>query len=262
MSCDHCDALHRLQLGLGYINNSPQGVGVFDPFDGPDGAAQLTDIDYLESSRPELRAVPVLPEADTYQRLVKPVLDRVAGVILSIVTFPIVLIGILLILATIGRPPIFRQRRIGLHGRDFTVYKLRTMRHDRRARQLPYNGPERRENHKSSDDPRHTRLGRLLRKWSIDELPQLWNVAIGDMSLVGPRPELPALVAKYDDWQHERHNAKPGMTGLWQISARGEIPMHEATDIDVAYVRSITFLGDMKILFSTIPAMLRKQQGS
>lgn len=235
---------------------------MLDRFRGPDNTAELATIEYSASSRPELRAVPELRSVGFYERLAKPVMDRIAGVMLSILTFPIALTAMMLIWATMGAPLIYRQRRVGLRGREFTVYKLRTMRHDRRVTQLPYEGPDRRVNHKSPDDPRHTRLGRLLRKWSVDELPQLWNVAIGNMSLVGPRPELPSIVAKYEPWQHERHDVKPGMTGLWQISARGEIPMHEATDIDVAYVRDVSFVGDLKIIFSTIPAMLREQQGS
>jgi len=234
---------------------------MLDRFRGPD-SAELSQSEYAVSSRPELRAVPALRDIGLYQRFVKPALDRIAGIVLSIVTFPIVMVGIALIWATMGTPAIFRQRRIGLRGKEFTVYKLRTMRHDRRAARLPFNGPDRRVNHKSADDPRHTKLGRRLRKWSIDEIPQIWNVALGHMSLVGPRPELPEIVAKYEPWQHERHETKPGMTGLWQVTARGEIPMHEATDIDVAYVRDISFVGDMKIVLSTIPAMLRKQQGA
>ena len=167
-----------------------------------------------------------------------------------------------LIWLTMGFPAVFKQRRIGRHGKEFTVYKLRTMRHDRRMNQAGYTGTDRRVNHKSSDDPRHTRLGRFLRKWSIDEIPQLWNVALGDMSLIGPRPELPQLVARYADWQHERHDTRPGMTGLWQVTARGDIPMHEATDIDVEYVRNLTFVGDLRIILLTVPAMLGLRQGA
>jgi lipopolysaccharide/colanic/teichoic acid biosynthesis glycosyltransferase len=161
-----------------------------------------------------------------------------------------------------GFPAIFKQRRIGLHGEEFTVYKLRTMRHDRRLRAVGFDGIDRRIDHKSAEDPRHTDLGRLLRKWSIDEIPQLWNVALGHMSLIGPRPELPQLVAKYEEWQHQRHETKPGMTGLWQVTARGEIPMHEATDLDVEYVRTMSFLGDLRIVMMTIPAMLGSRTGA
>ena len=212
--------------------------------------------------RPELRAVPELRQVGKYERFVKPVLDLVAGITLSIVTLPILMIAVPMVWITMGFPAIFKQRRVGRYGREFTVYKLRTMRHDRRVTQVDFGGVDRRVNHKSPDDPRHTRVGRFLRKWSIDEIPQLWNVALGDMSLIGPRPELPHLVAKYASWQHERHTTRPGMTGLWQVTARGDIPMHEATDIDVEYVRNLTFVGDLKIVLLTIPAMLGVRQGA
>jgi lipopolysaccharide/colanic/teichoic acid biosynthesis glycosyltransferase len=181
---------------------------------------------------------------------------------LSIITLPLLMIVVPLIWITMGFPAVFTQRRVGRHSREFTVYKLRTMRHDRRMDQTAYSGTDRRVNHKSADDPRHTSLGRFLRRWSIDEIPQLWNVALGDMSLIGPRPELPQLVAKYDDWQHERHEIRPGMTGLWQVTARGDIPMHEATDIDVEYVRNLTFASDLRIILLTLPAMLGLRQGA
>jgi lipopolysaccharide/colanic/teichoic acid biosynthesis glycosyltransferase len=228
----------------------------------PRSSVDIAFDDHQVGERPQLRAVPELRQVGNYERFVKPALDRIAGITLSIVTLPILLVVVPAIWITMGFPAIFKQRRVGRNGQEFTVYKLRTMRHDRRVTQVNFNGPDRRVNHKSTEDPRHTGLGRFLRKWSIDEIPQLWNVALGDMSLIGPRPELPQLVAKYEDWQHERHATRPGMTGLWQVSARGDIPMHEATDIDVEYVRNLTFLGDMKIIFLTIPAMLGVRQGS
>src|SRR4029077_11261217 len=98
-------------------------------------------------------------------------------------------------------------------------------------------------------------LGRQLRRWSLDELPQLWNVIRGDMSLVGPRPELPSIVDRYAASQHERHVAKPGRPGLCQVYARGAGVMHERTDLDIAYVRSIGLRTDLKILLLTIPAI-------
>ena len=132
-------------------------------------------------------------------------------------------------------------------GREFTVYKFRTM-NSTAVSTISITHDDRRTNHKSTDDPRHTDLGRFLRKWSLDEIPQLWNVALGDMSLIGPRPELPSIVAKYEPWQHRRHEVKPGLTGLWQVTARGDAPMHEATDIDVDYVENVRFVDDTKIL--------------
>jgi lipopolysaccharide/colanic/teichoic acid biosynthesis glycosyltransferase len=161
----------------------------------------------------------------------------------------------------LGRPAIFKQQRVGKNGREFTVYKLRTMLPDRRQQVVPFDGNDRRVNHKSPDDPRHIPLGRFLRKWSLDEIPQFWNVALGHMSLVGPRPELPHIVAKYEDWQHSRHQVKPGITGLWQVSERGDVPMHEATDIDIEYVEKVSLAADLRILALTIPAALGSQKG-
>lgn len=212
--------------------------------------------------KPQLRAVPEPRPVTGYERFAKPLIDRVAGIVLSIVTLPLLMVVVPLIWATMGFPAIFKQRRVGRFGEEFTVYKLRTMRHDRRVTEADFTGPDRRVNHKSPADPRHTPLGRFLRKWSIDEIPQLWNVALGQMSLIGPRPELPYLVARYEQWQHMRHETRPGMTGLWQVSARGDIPMHEATELDIDYVRNLSFTMDLKILILTLPAMLGMRKGA
>jgi len=213
-------------------------------------------LDRLVEEKPKLRAVPALRPVGTYERFAKPAVDRAAGIVLSILTLPILLVVVPSIWVSMGFPAIFKQQRVGRFGDEFTVYKLRTMRQDRRVIEAAFTGHDRRVNHKSTDDPRHTPLGRFLRKWSIDELPQLWNVALGQMSLVGPRPELPYLVARYEPWQHMRHDTRPGMTGLWQVSARGDIPMHEATDLDIEYVRNQSLWQDIKILLLTIPAVV------
>ena len=205
--------------------------------------------------------VPEYRERGFYESVTKPVFDRVTGIALSIVTLPLVALITLGIWMTLGAPSIYRQRRVGLRGREFTVYKFRTMRTDRRLSEASIAHPDRRQNHKSEDDPRHVPFGRFLRKWSLDEIPQFWNIALGDMSLVGPRPELPQIVARYEDWQHRRHDVKPGLTGLWQITARGGAPMHEATDIDIDYVENVTFGGDMRILLFTPSAALGQRHG-
>ena len=207
------------------------------------------------------RAVPVVHDAGVYEVFVKPVLDRVVGVVLSVVTFPLVVVIAVAIWVSMGSPVIFRQVRIGRFGREFTVFKFRTMEPDRRAVRVAFEHPDRRMNHKSVEDPRHTGLGQFLRKWSLDEVPQFWNVALGDMSLVGPRPELPEIVGRYEPWQHRRHEVRPGLTGLWQVSARGDVPMHEATDIDVDYVDHVSFVEDVKILARTPGAVLGSRRG-
>ncbi len=198
--------------------------------------------------------------AGAYQRWGKRALDLVLGSLALVLAAPLLAVAALAVWLTLGRPVLFLQRRIGQGGREFTCVKFRTMQPDRR-RDEPGRapGPERRINHKSAADPRLTRLGRLMRASSVDELPQLVNVLRGDMSLVGPRPELPAVVARYEPWQHRRHAVKPGMTGLWQISARADTAMHEATAIDLDYVDRIGLRLDLEILARTIPALLTQR---
>jgi lipopolysaccharide/colanic/teichoic acid biosynthesis glycosyltransferase len=197
-----------------------------------------------------------------YERFAKPVVDRSLGLVMSLLTLPIVIIVSLAVFIDLGRPVILRQERVGKDGKRFNVYKLRTMHPDRRQfRGRGFVGSDRRFTHKSDTDPRHTELGRFLRKWSLDELPQLWNVVLGHMSLVGPRPEMVQIVERYQPWQHQRHEVKPGITGLWQISARGELPMHEATHIDLEYLARVSFMTDLKIMTLTIPAALGARTG-
>lgn len=171
---------------------------------------------------------------------------------------------------TLGQKLFFVQQRVGLNGKTFSTYKLRTMAHDRRTTRAADldayaqggDGIERRVTHKSAVDPRVGNVGRLLRTFSIDEIPQLFNVLKGDMSLVGPRPELPMVVDKhYQPWMHRRHVVKPGLTGLWQVSERGNGMMHEHVDVDLDYVDSIGWLTDMRILLATPYAVLGPRRG-
>jgi lipopolysaccharide/colanic/teichoic acid biosynthesis glycosyltransferase len=209
-----------------------------------------------------LHEAPEFHQRGPYERAIKPLLDRFAGIALSIVTLPLVAVIVPGIWVKLGGSAIYRQKRLGLHGREFTVYKFRTMETDRRVGASSISHTDRRVNHKSNDDPRHVPYGRFLRKWSLDEIPQFWNIALGDMAVVGPRPELPHIVSGYEDWQHRRHEVKPGLTGLWQVTARGDIPMHEGTGIDIDYAEGVTFRGDMWILLNTPAAVLGKQQGN
>jgi lipopolysaccharide/colanic/teichoic acid biosynthesis glycosyltransferase len=213
-------------------------------------------------TRPQLRVVEQWPVKNGfYEKWIKAGFDRLVGVMASIVTIPIVAVIATAIAWNMGTPVIYRQRRVGLYGREFTVYKFRTMLEDRRTADVGIVDNDRRVNHKSQEDPRHTNLGRFLRRWSLDEIPQFWNLALGDMSLVGPRPELPSIVAKYEPWQHQRHAVRPGLTGLWQISERGTIPMHEATDIDIAYVENVTLGNDLRIVIATPAAAFGSNRG-
>lgn len=195
-----------------------------------------------------------------YQRYLKPAIDLVGGLLLFLVTVPVILLSMLLVLATMGRPVLYRQERVGIGGRTFELYKLRTMIPDRRTgRSDDYEGPERRIAHKSPEDPRVGRLGAWLRALRLDEFPQLWNVLKGDMSLVGPRPELPDIVTGYENWQHRRHAVKPGLTGLWQVSAPQGKLMHECTELDLEYIATMSLMTDLEIALKTPSAMLRRR---
>lgn len=197
-----------------------------------------------------------------YERFVKGFVDRLAGVVLLLLTLPIVIPVAMAVFIDLGGPIFLRQERVGRHGKVFKVLKFRSMEPDRRGRGVSdFVGSDRRVNHKSEDDPRLTPVGRFIRKWSLDELPQLINVVLGQMSLVGPRPEMVQIVERYEPWQHARHQVKPGVTGLWQVSARGELPMHEATHIDLEYVNTVSLLTDIRILAKTIPAALGDRTG-
>ncbi len=225
------------------------------PMDRQGSAA--TQIERLDPRRfAEISFTPTL-----YVQVVKPAIDFIGGLILTIVTLPICLIVAFLVYRDLGNPIILKQQRVGRGGRVFNVYKFRSMEPDRRAGPPDFVGADRRVSHKDANDPRLTDLGRFMRRWSLDELPQLWNVVLGDMSLVGPRPEMVQIVEQYEPWQHQRHVVKPGVTGLWQVSARGDLPMHEATDIDIDYVDSISFAKDLEILLRTIPAAMGDGKG-
>jgi len=147
-------------------------------------------------------------------------------------------------------PVLFAQQRIGRGGRPFTFYKLRSMRADADPYAVAPRG---------AGDPRLTRYGRWLRRTSLDELPQLWNVLRGEMSLVGPRPEMPFIVAGYDEWQRRRLSVPPGITGLWQILGRKDLPMHENLQYDFYYIRNRSLAMDLWLLLRTLWAVLSRR---
>jgi lipopolysaccharide/colanic/teichoic acid biosynthesis glycosyltransferase len=199
-------------------------------------------------------------ELGLYARAFKPLLDVLMATLLLLAMVPILVGVAMAVYVEYGRPIFFRQSRVGRGGRVFLVTKFRTMEPDRRSPAGRTRSPDRRRTHKSQHDPRVRPVGRFLRTWSLDELPQLLNVLAGDMSLVGPRPELVRVVESYEDWQHARHRVKPGLTGLWQVSAR-EIPLHEATHIDLEYLRHLSLGEDMRILARTLPAAFGSRKG-
>ncbi len=201
------------------------------------------------------------PALNEVQRLVKRLFDLIVGGIMTLTISPIlVIIGLLVKLDSHG-PVIFRQERIGENGRIFKMFKFRTMvpnadsQRDQITEINPQNG--RILFKKRPDDPRVTRIGRFLRRTSLDELPQLFNVLLGDMSLVGPRPELPWLVDQYEPWQRKRFAVPQGMTGWWQVNGRSDKPLHLHTEDDLYYVQNYSIWMDIYILLKTPWVVLR-----
>jgi lipopolysaccharide/colanic/teichoic acid biosynthesis glycosyltransferase len=152
----------------------------------------------------------------------------------------------------------YRQLRVGKDGTYFFMLKFRSMRQDaeRVLEELRQQNEATGPLFKMRNDPRVTRVGRILRRLSLDELPQLFNVLRGEMSLVGPRPPIPSEVAKYEEWQFGRLRAVPGITGLWQVSGRSDVPFHDMVRLDLHYIRNWSLALDLAILLRTIPAVL------
>lgn len=192
------------------------------------------------------------------RRWAKQVLDRSLGLFLLLLASPLLLGAMLAVRLTSPGPAIFAQRRVTVDGTHFTMYKLRTMCQDAESRLTAIT--ERNDGNgmlfKMHEDPRVTPLGRILRRLSIDELPQLWNVVIGDMSLVGPRPALPSEVAEYDEVARHRLVVRPGLTGLWQVSGRSDLSAEDSVRLDLHYADNWSMGMDLKILGLTCRAVL------
>jgi exopolysaccharide biosynthesis polyprenyl glycosylphosphotransferase len=188
------------------------------------------------------------------QRLLKRLFDIAASALLIALLSPLLLLIALLIRLESPGPVFFLQERIGEHGRRFKMIKFRSMYADadRRWHEVARRDETGRLIHKISDDPRVTRVGRKLRRTSLDELPQLLNVLRGEMSLVGPRPEMPYIAAEYEPWQWQRFRVPPGMTGWWQVNGRSDKPMHLHTEDDLYYIQNYSFWLDLRILFKTL----------
>ena len=189
---------------------------------------------------------------------VKRALDLILGTALSVALLPLMALIALLIKWTSQGPVIFRQERMGRSGVLFTANKFRTMRvgAEEEVVQLTHLNEASAPLFKIRNDPRLTSIGRILRRLSLDELPQLWNVLRGEMSLVGPRPPIPAEVAQYQDWHGKRLEVSPGMTGLWQVSGRSELTFDEMVMLDIYYIENWSPWLDMWILLKTIPTVL------
>ena len=199
------------------------------------------------------------PAIDGVRHVAKRVFDVALSALGLLLGAPLLLLIAAAIKLDSAGPVIFKQQRVGENCRLFWMYKFRTMQtgaDQRQAGVVQTNG-DGTVLHKRKDDPRVTRVGRVLRRTSLDELPQLWNVLKGDMSLVGPRPELPWLVDQYHVWQRRRFAVPPGITGWWQVNGRSDRPMHLHTEDDLYYIQNYSFLLDVHIILKTIGAVVR-----
>ena len=197
------------------------------------------------------------PEITGFRYMQKRALDLVVSLVGLLVTSPLwVLIGLAIRLDSPG-PILFRQTRIGRNGQSFRVFKFRSMVQDAEERKRELFADNRHPLlFKAPNDQRRTRVGRLLRRMSVDELPQLLNVLLGHMSLVGPRAQIPAEVAQYDEWARHRLHVLPGLTGLWQVSGRSDLGFDEMVMLDTFYVSNWSLGLDLRILLQTIPTVL------
>jgi exopolysaccharide biosynthesis polyprenyl glycosylphosphotransferase len=200
---------------------------------------------------------PVLPRSS---RLLKRAMDLMGALLLLLLTAPLfTLIAVCIKLDSPG-PVFFRQERIGLWGRRFRLFKFRTMTLDAEQRR----GALLIESRDPGwllleEDPRVTRVGRFLRRSSLDELPQLWNVLKGEMSLVGPRPIIPSEDSQLDGWRTSRVDLTPGLTGLWQVLGRTSVPFDEMIRLDYVYVTNWSLWTDVRLMLRTLPAVLRRR---
>jgi exopolysaccharide biosynthesis polyprenyl glycosylphosphotransferase len=192
-------------------------------------------------------------------RVTKAIFDRTFGVAALVLCSPILLVLALFVRITSHGPALFRQTRVGRDGREFQMLKFRTMIQgaEEQLDELLQHADADHVLFKLPDDPRLTRLGRWLRRHSLDELPQLWNVVVGDMSVVGPRPPLPSEVARYADDARRRLLVMPGLTGLWQVSGRADLSWDDTVRLDLYYVENWSWVLDALILARTVPAVVK-----
>ncbi|MGI9600838.1 MAG: sugar transferase [Acidimicrobiales bacterium] len=194
-----------------------------------------------------------------YARSGKRIFDLTATFSLMVVLAPLYGTVWLLVRLRLGRPVYFTQDRVGRDGQRFTMHKFRTMKPDRRrTTQIEYDGVDRRRYDKDPGDPRHTTLGRRLRRSSLDELPQLVHVLRGEMSLVGPRPEIWSTAIRDGQLGHSRERVRPGVTGLWQVNSRDSDDLEGRLHLDDDYIRTMTFRGDLRILCKTVSVVFAR----
>lgn len=215
-------------------------------------APDYSDLAYFQTSAEDFSGVPLIGVRERVfspaQRLVKRLFDILFASLFLVITSPLGLLIALLIRLDSPGPVLFAQKRVGEYGRIFTMLKFRTM----------YSGSDNPDSEysKRRDDPRVTRVGQFLRRTSLDELPQFINILRGEMSVVGPRPELPGLVNRYEWWQRKRFEVPQGLTGWWQINGRSDKPMHQHTEDDLYYIRNYSLWLDIQIILRTAFAVI------
>lgn len=190
----------------------------------------------------------------SFYEVIKRLIDIVCSFLGVLVLSPLFIIIAIIIKMTSKGPVFFSQKRVGKNGKEFDMYKFRSMvvnaeeLKEKLAAKNEMSGPM----FKMKDDPRVTKVGKFIRKTSIDELPQLWNVLKGDMSLVGPRPSLPKEVAQFENWMYKRLEVKPGLTCYWQVSGRNNIDFEDWMKLDIKYVDERSTWIDIKLIFKTV----------
>ena len=190
----------------------------------------------------------------SFYEAIKRLIDITCSFVGILVLSPLFIIIAIIVKFTSKGPVFFSQKRVGRNGKEFDMYKFRSMvvnaeeLKEKLAAQNEMSGPM----FKMKDDPRVTKVGKFIRKTSLDELPQLWNVLKGDMSLVGPRPSLPKEVAQFEDWMYKRLEVKPGLTCYWQVSGRNNIDFEDWMKLDVKYVKERNLWIDIKLICKTV----------
>lgn len=238
-----------------------QGVGAMISLD-------VLRFGYSQMSIDVMGSLPMLAlsksPTDTLALAVKRAFDILVGALVLLLLSPVLLGVALAIRIDSPGPILFKQKRVGLHGRIFNIWKFRSMYVDAEARlealraQNEMSGPV----FKMKNDPRVTRVGRFIRRTSLDEFPQFWNVLVGDMSIVGPRPPIPSEVRQYKPWQRRRLSVRPGITCIWQISGRNAIDFDRWMELDLEYIDGWSLWGDISICLRTIPAVLGSRGAS
>jgi exopolysaccharide biosynthesis polyprenyl glycosylphosphotransferase len=223
------------------------------------------DLAYIKAGIEEFGGMPLVnlrePALDEFQRLTKRIFDLAVASISLLLAAPLMLLVAILIKLDSPGPVFFKQERVGENGRLFYMRKFRSMVQDaeKRASEVARRDEQGNLIHKWYDDPRVTRVGQFIRRTSMDELPQLFNVLKGEMSLIGPRPEMPWVLDEYEPWQYQRFAVPQGITGWWQVNGRSDKPMHMHTEEDLYYIKNYSLGLDMLILWKTVGVVLKRK---